>query len=168
MRNKGKDYFRGDWILRLNVGWMMLLIEEVPQRIRWFVKEDGDVSFRHHEFQMLLCHLGGAYSGNAGLEFIRKRELQAAENKGIGLRCPQSLAQLTGASLSPNTFSSARGTLEKKKSLDPSRMCFTADYRFTLGAVIHTTKNTSQCTTAYLRFPCKDEITPEQHFAKYK
>lgn len=63
---------------------------------------------------MLSCHLGGAYSGNAGLESIRKRELQAAENKGIGLRCPQSLAQLTGASLSPNTFSSARGTLEKK------------------------------------------------------
>lgn len=54
------------------------------------MKEDGEVSLGHHEFKMLLYHLGGTHSGNAGPEFVRKRKLEAAENKGIGIRCPDS------------------------------------------------------------------------------
>lgn len=80
----------------------------------WFIKEDGEVSFGHPEFKMLLYHLGGAHSGNAGLEFMQNsKEVEGVENKGIGIRCLDSLAPLlTRAFLSLN-ISLAKGTTKE-------------------------------------------------------
>lgn len=84
------------------------------------------------EFKMLLCHLGGAHSGNAGLEFVKKKGVEGVENKGIGMRCPDSLAPLQGP---PSRLAFPWQKVLQKKSLEPTRMNLTTDYKFT-GVVI--------------------------------
>lgn len=70
---------------------------------------------------------------------------------------PTSRGTVTGASFSVHIF--LNKTYSGKKSLDLCRMYLTVHYRFTLGVIIHTDKNVSQCAPTYLRFPCKDERT---------